>query len=146
MCACVSVWLGISHYFFAISSLLNTTWSRLIQFNFLKFPLTLIFECPSFSVLSRKGGKRELNKHPYLGLVFRAVQYIPAGWVEEEGCLLCFLNITGCPGNSEVIHLQESGTFSPSIYTEWIQKKMRAQTGAASMPSGWDEVICELSH
>lgn len=149
ICVCVLVCLClcvISHYLFAISSFLNITQSCSIQFNFLKFPWTLIFECPSFSVLSRKGGKRELNKHPYLGLVFRAVQYIPAGRVEEEGCLLCFFNITGCPDKSEVIHSRESGTFSPSTYTEWIQKKMKAQTDAGSMLSKWDEVTWDLSH
>lgn len=65
MCVCVCVLLYVvSHYLFAISCFLNITQSCLIQFNILKIPLTLIFECPSFNVLSRKGGKRELNKHP----------------------------------------------------------------------------------
>lgn len=147
-CVCVCLCLCVvTHYPFAVSSFLNITQSCSIKkFNILKFPLALTFECPSFSMLSRKGGKRELNKHPYLGLVFRAVQYIPAGRVEEEGCLLCFLSITGCPDNSEAIHLWESGTFSPSTHTDWVQKKMRAPTDAASMPSKWDEVICEQSH
>lgn len=81
-----------------------------------------MFECPSFTVPSRKGGKREQNKHPQLGLVFRAVQYIPAAWVEEEGCLLCFLKVTGSPDISQVIHLGEGSTFCISTCNERAQK------------------------